>query len=105
MNSPVIKRPVTIAGDKTSVTLEDAFWRALRDIAVSRQMTSSDLVRWIDARREHGNLSSCLRLFVLDFYLNGSVRRISKPPSKKRSRNSRLQIPENQERLVAQRCR
>ena len=105
MNSPVIKRPVTIAGDKTSVTLEDAFWRALRDIAVSRQMTSSDLVTWIDARREYVNLSSCLRLFVLDFYLNRSGRRISKPPSKKRSRNSRLQIPENQERLVAQRCR
>ena len=105
MNSPVIKRSVTIAGHKTSVTLEDAFWKALKDIAISRQMTSSDLLTWIDAGREHGNLSSCLRLFVLDFYLNGSVRRISKPPSKKRSRNSRLQIPENQERLVAQRCR
>jgi len=105
MNSPVIKRSVTIAGHKTSVSLEDAFWKALRDIAISRQMTSSDLLTWIDARREHGNLSSCLRLFVLDFYLNGSLRRISKPPSKKRSRNSRLQIPENQERLVAQRCR
>jgi len=105
MNSPVIKRSVTIAGHKTSVTLEDAFWRALRDIAVSRQMTSSNLVTWIDARREYVNLSSCLRLFVLDFYLDRSGRRISKPPSKKRSRNSRLQIPENQERLVAQRCR
>src|SRR5450755_4733557 len=105
MNSPVIKRSVTIAGHKTSVSLEDAFWRALRDIAISRQMTSSDLLTWIDARREHGNLSSCLRLFVLDFYLNRSGRRISKPPSRKRSRNSRFQIFENQERLVAQHCR
>jgi len=105
MNSPVIKRSVTIAGHKTSVTLEDAFWKALKDIATSRQMTSSDLVTWIDAGRAHGNLSSRLRLFVLDFYLNGSVRRISKPPSKNRSRNSRLQVPENQERLAAQRCR
>jgi predicted DNA-binding ribbon-helix-helix protein len=102
MSSPVIKRSVTIAGHKTSVTLEDAFWRALGDIAISRQMTLSDLVTSIDAGREHGNLSSCLRLFVLDFYLNRSVRRIRVPPSQKRSSR---QIPENQERLVAQRCR
>ena len=105
MNSSVIKRSVTIAGHKTSVSLEDAFWRALRDIAISRQMTLSDLLTWIDAGREHGNLSSCLRLFVLDFYLNRSGSRISKPLSKKRSRNSKLQIPKNQERLVAQRSR
>jgi predicted DNA-binding ribbon-helix-helix protein len=103
MNSPVIKRSVMIAGHKTSVSLEDAFWKALKDIAITRQMTSSDLVTRIDAGREHVNLSSCLRLFVLDFYVNRSA--IREPPSKKRSRNSRLQIPENQERLVAQRYR
>jgi predicted DNA-binding ribbon-helix-helix protein len=68
MKSPVIKRSIVIAGHKTSVSLEDAFWRALKEIAVSRRMTLSDLVGAIDAERQHGNLSSAVRLFVLDYY-------------------------------------
>jgi predicted DNA-binding ribbon-helix-helix protein len=68
MKSVVIKRSVALAGHKTSVSLEDAFWMELRQIAGARDMTPSDLVAEIDSERQHGNLSSALRLFVLDFY-------------------------------------
>lgn len=68
MKSPVIKRSIVIAGHKTSVSLEDAFWKGLKDIAVSRRTTLSDLVAEIDSERPHGNLSSAIRLFVLDHY-------------------------------------
>jgi predicted DNA-binding ribbon-helix-helix protein len=68
MKSPVIKRSIVIAGHKTSVSLEDAFWKALKEIAVSRTITLSDLVAAIDSERQHGNLSSAVRLFVLDYY-------------------------------------
>jgi len=68
MKSPVVKRSIVIAGHKTSVSLEDAFWRALKDIALYRRTTLSDLVGLIDSERRHGNLSSAIRLFVLDFY-------------------------------------
>ena len=68
MKSPVVKRSIVIAGHKTSVSLEDAFWKGLKDIAGGRDMTLSDLVAAIDTERQHGNLSSAIRLFVLDFY-------------------------------------
>jgi predicted DNA-binding ribbon-helix-helix protein len=70
MKSPVVKRSIVIAGHKTSVSLEDAFWQALKEIAGGRHMTLSDLVAVIDSERQHGNLSSAIRLFVLDFYRN-----------------------------------
>jgi predicted DNA-binding ribbon-helix-helix protein len=70
MKSPVVKRSIVIAGHKTSVSLEDAFWKALKEIAGGRHMTLSDLVAVIDSERQHGNLSSAIRLFVLDFYRN-----------------------------------
>jgi predicted DNA-binding ribbon-helix-helix protein len=68
MKSPVVKRSIVIAGHKTSVSLEDAFWKGLKEIATSRDMTLSDLVATIDTDRRHGNLSSAIRLFVLDHY-------------------------------------
>ena len=68
MKSPVVKRSIVIAGHKTSVSLEDAFWTGLKEIATSRDMTLSDLVASIDTDRRHGNLSSTIRLFVLDHY-------------------------------------
>ncbi len=72
MKSPVVKRSIVIAGHKTSVSLEDAFWRSLKEIATRRDMTLSDLVASIDAERRHGNLSSAIRLFVLDHYRSQS---------------------------------
>ena len=68
MKSPVVKRSIVIAGHKTSVSLEDAFWKGLKEIAGGRDMTLSDLVSTIDSDRRHGNLSSEIRLFVLDYY-------------------------------------
>lgn len=68
MKSPVVKRSIVIASHKTSVSLEDAFWKGLKDIATERNMTLSELVATIDTDRRHGNLSSAIRLFVLDHY-------------------------------------
>ena len=68
MKSPVVKRSIVIAGHKTSVSLEDAFWKGLKEIATARELTLSDLVASIDTDRRHGNLSSAIRLFVLDHY-------------------------------------
>lgn len=68
MKSPVVKRSIVIAGHKTSVSLEDAFWKGLKEIADVRDMTLSELVASIDSERRHGNLSSAIRLFVLDHF-------------------------------------
>jgi len=68
MKSPVVKRSIVLAGHKTSVSLEDEFWRGLKEIAGKRLVTLSTLVDTIDAQRQQGNLSSALRLFVLEFY-------------------------------------
>ena len=68
MKSQVLKRSIVIAGHKTSVSLEDAFWKALKDIAGTRDMTLSELVAAIKLDRRYGNLSSAVRLFVLDHY-------------------------------------
>ena len=67
MKSLVVKRSVVIAGHKTSVSLEDAFWKSLKEIANERDMTPSDLIGEINSERQHGNLSSAIRLFVLGF--------------------------------------
>ena len=68
MKSPVVKRSIVIGGHKTSVSLEEAFWNGLKDIAMSRHITLSDLVGSIDSERKHGNLSSAIRLFVLHHF-------------------------------------
>jgi predicted DNA-binding ribbon-helix-helix protein len=68
MKSSVLKRSIIIAGHKTSVSLEDEFWNGLKQIAGGRDSTLSDLVAIIDADRQHANLSSAIRLFVLGYY-------------------------------------
>jgi predicted DNA-binding ribbon-helix-helix protein len=65
MKSQVVKRSIVIAGHKTSVSLEDAFWDDLKEIATAQGKTLSDVVAEIDATRRQGNLSSAIRLFVL----------------------------------------
>jgi predicted DNA-binding ribbon-helix-helix protein len=67
MKSSIIKRSIAIEGHKTSVSLEDAFWRSLKEIAREQQATLSNVIAEIDKAREHGNLSSAIRLFVLDW--------------------------------------
>jgi predicted DNA-binding ribbon-helix-helix protein len=66
--SLVIKHSIAVGGHKTSVSLEDDFWAALREIALRDRATLSDLVGSIDSQRQHGNLSSAVRLFVLNHY-------------------------------------
>lgn len=58
------KRSVSIAGHQTSVSMEDAFWQRLGEIASARGVSVSSLIREIDTERT-GNLSSALRVFVL----------------------------------------
>ncbi|HEY2244812.1 MAG: ribbon-helix-helix domain-containing protein [Xanthobacteraceae bacterium] len=68
MKSPVIKRSIVIAGHKTSVSIEDAFWTALKEIAQARQQSVAELIGSIDGARRGANLSSAIRVFVLDYY-------------------------------------
>ena len=60
-----VKRSLTLAGHRTSVSLEDIFWDAFRDIAASRGQPINDLAREIDAQRGDIGLASAIRVFVL----------------------------------------
>jgi predicted DNA-binding ribbon-helix-helix protein len=66
MKSSIIKHSVVIGGHKTSVSLEQPFWNAVRELAGARAMTISDLLREIDLARRNANLSSAVRVFVLE---------------------------------------
>lgn len=63
------KRSVVLKGHGTSVTLEDAFWQALKDIAGTEKMSLSTLISTIDDNRSpDDNLSSYIRLYILKWY-------------------------------------
>jgi predicted DNA-binding ribbon-helix-helix protein len=84
MKSKIIQRTVYIDGCKTSISLEDAFWSGLKDIANQRGETLIQLISSINAERKFGNLSSAVRLFVVGFYrdqLNSSSRLVDLRPS------------------------
>jgi predicted DNA-binding ribbon-helix-helix protein len=66
MISSVRKRSILVNRHKTSVSLEDPFWEEVRAIARSRNMTLSDFVSDVERGRRVGNLSSALRLIVLE---------------------------------------
>ena len=68
MESLVVKRSIILRGHKTSISVEEPFWKTLKDIAASRRVTRSQLITDIDAQRKAGNLSSAVRLFVLNQY-------------------------------------
>ena len=70
MKSSIIKRSVVIRGHKTSVSLEQPFWDAFRDIADSERISTSALLRKVDADRHSANLSSAIRVFVLQHVRN-----------------------------------
>jgi len=71
--SGIVKRSVMIAGHRTSVSLEDAFWQALTDLAASEGRSVQALVGAIDAGRGGRNLSSAIRLFVLEAARQGQL--------------------------------
>jgi predicted DNA-binding ribbon-helix-helix protein len=62
----VVKRSLVIAGHRTSVSLEDAFWRRLRRIAAKRGLSVNALAAFVDASRGEANLSPALRVYVLE---------------------------------------
>jgi predicted DNA-binding ribbon-helix-helix protein len=68
MKSSIIKRSIVIVGHKTSVSLENEFWEAMKTIASQRQLTLPELAGLIDTKRQQGNLSSAIRQFVLAYY-------------------------------------
>lgn len=69
-----MKRSVTLAGHRTSVSLEDEFWTALKDLAAARGMSVNRLIAEIDRGRGTANLSSAIRRHLLQ-----SVQRPSAP--------------------------
>lgn len=71
------KRSVTLAGHRTSISLEEAFWTALRELAARRGLSATALIAEIDRTREEPNLSSAIRLHVL-----AACRRGELPPGK-----------------------
>jgi predicted DNA-binding ribbon-helix-helix protein len=68
VKSTIIKRSIRVDGRNTSVTLEDAFWNSLKEIAHQQNETVTQLVARIDADRKAANLSSVLRVFVLQYF-------------------------------------
>lgn len=62
----IAKHSLVIAGHRTSISLEDAFWRGLKDIASAEGRALANLVAEIDAGRGEANLSSAIRVFVLE---------------------------------------
>jgi predicted DNA-binding ribbon-helix-helix protein len=68
MKSSIVKHSIIIDGHKTSVSLENPFWNELKEIAHVQQVALSTLVTKIDETRQGGNLSSAIRLFVLEHF-------------------------------------
>jgi predicted DNA-binding ribbon-helix-helix protein len=68
MSSLIVKRSIVLGGHKTSVSVEDAFWESLKNIAARRHLTLSAVLTAIDRGRQHDNLSSAIRLYVLNCY-------------------------------------
>jgi predicted DNA-binding ribbon-helix-helix protein len=90
MKSLVVKHSVVIDGHKTSVSLEDAFWSDLKDIADMQHASLSEVVTKIDKGRRAGNLSSAIRLFVFDqVRTHGNLWRYSRS---RRSRKKAVEI-------------
>jgi predicted DNA-binding ribbon-helix-helix protein len=76
MKSAVVHRSIVIDGHRTSVSLEDAFWSGLEEIANARGATVSQMVTEIDKMRRQGGLSSAIRLFVLEAHMHGTKRTV-----------------------------
>ena len=69
MKSAIVKRSIVLSGHKTSISLEDAFWNGLKDIADARKVSISAHDHDIDSSRGPNNLSSAVRQFVLGRYV------------------------------------
>jgi predicted DNA-binding ribbon-helix-helix protein len=74
MKSLVVKHSVNVDGHRTSISLEETFWTALKEIAHERHESLQHLITSIDANRKAANLSSILRVFVLEYYMDQFAR-------------------------------
>jgi predicted DNA-binding ribbon-helix-helix protein len=91
------KRSVVIGRHKTSVSLEDAFWKGFNEIAASRNITLSDLLATIDTGRNYGGLSSAIRLFVLEHYrAQVDARKSAERPIDEKGRSAHRAAPHHQ---------
>jgi predicted DNA-binding ribbon-helix-helix protein len=91
--STIVGRGVKIKGRQTNVSLEDAFWNGLREISTNRGVEVGELVATIDAERRFNNLSSAIRVFVLEYYMVQIPRR--RRSAKQRHRAKRRRWPAN----------
>ena len=73
MKSPVTKRPILVGGHKTSISLEEAFWTAAKEISHQHDVSLSDLASEIERKLQHGNLSSAIHVYVLGYFKNRAV--------------------------------
>ena len=80
MKSAIMKRSVVVSSHKTSVSLEDQFWESLWEIADQANVPLGKLVEQIDEGRKHGNLSSAIRLFVLEYFQTRALRQRREAP-------------------------
>jgi predicted DNA-binding ribbon-helix-helix protein len=69
-----IKRSFKIDGHRTSISLEEPFWRALKDVAAAQKQPLSRLITRIDATRGNSGLSSAVRIWLLAHYREGEHR-------------------------------
>ncbi len=69
----VLKRSLRIAGHATSISLEEPFWRFLRQKAESEGQSLTALVEQIDRERRDGNLSSAIRVHLLEWLIAGGA--------------------------------
>ena len=69
MDSSLVKRSVTIEGHRIGICIEDLFWTSLEEIAKAQSISTARLIASIDARRDGANLSSAIRVFVIDHFV------------------------------------
>jgi len=76
METKILKRSITVNGRKTSVSLEDEFWDALNEIAARRRQSVGELVSLFVRQNRPANLSSAIRIFVVEHFRSGENRRV-----------------------------
>lgn len=81
MSGAVRKRSVRIAGHQTSISLEPEFWDVLKALARQRGLSLTEMIAEIDTQRT-GNLSSAIRVYVLNAILNGALADAESAPNK-----------------------
>lgn len=93
MKSSIVKRSIELHGHKTSISLEDEFWNGLRAIADERQSPLAALLNTIDSERGTANLSSAIRVFVLNHFVTQSRQTAPARPGAALPRSAAARFP------------